>query len=145
MVIKQSAFRKLLDACPSAPPELGGLLGSAQEGVIDNIYIDAGSSRTDCFQYTPDTAILNAVISEWADAGISFLGIWHTHPVSSKGLGLSGADKDYIASILYAMPEETSGLYFPIVFPEHGSIDVFWARRGREGIEIEAEALTITD
>lgn len=134
-----------MDSCPSAPPEVGGLLGSSQDGVIDNIYIDAGNSRTDCFQYTPNTAILNTVISEWEEAGISILGIWHTHPVSSEGLGLSSADKDYIASILYSIPRETPGLYFPVVFPEYEAIDVFWAKRGLEEIEINAEELAVTD
>lgn len=144
MVMKEAAFRAMLEVCPSAPPEVGGLLGSTEKGVVDWICFDAGAPRKDRNQYVPDTGILNAVLTAWEDEGIRFVGIWHTHPAAQAGLGLSVDDRSYIAKIQQAMPEKVAGLNFPVVIPENQTMEVFWARKGEAGIVIEPEALVVT-
>ena len=72
----------------------------------------------------------------WAADGITFYGIFHTHPGAPGYERLSGADTAYIQRIM------RSTLYFPIVMA--GKKLVPYAARQQNGqISIEKTVLTI--
>lgn len=78
MLITESLYN-LLYNLPSAPPEMGGLLGQSKN-TINTIFVDSGkiSFRKSC-QYVPNELLLNQTISDWDAQGIIFKGIFHTH------------------------------------------------------------------
>lgn len=117
--------RKVYDSlisCPPVPPEVGGILGAEDKGVISHIYIDRGRPCERGGMYIPRTDILNRILEEWNERGIEFMGMFHTH--APMWNNLSKGDKEYIRDILEAMSvdnEDTSAvcsLYFPLVFPQ---------------------------
>lgn len=91
--------------------ESGGILGR-ENGVVDHVMIDKGLNSGHSCIYIPDTTFINSCIHKWGDEGIEFCGIYHihNHDVSS----LSVRDREYIETIMRAMPKHISRLYFPI-------------------------------
>lgn len=69
MLITESLYN-LLYNLPSAPPEMGGLLGQSKN-TINTIFVDSGkiSFRKSC-QYVPNELLLNQTISDWDAQGI---------------------------------------------------------------------------
>lgn len=98
MLITESLYN-LLYNLPSAPPEMGGLLGQSKN-TINTIFVDSGkiSFRKSC-QYVPNELLLNQTISDWDAQGIIFKGIFHTHKEGHGCQCLSSADIVYIRSI----------------------------------------------
>lgn len=94
------------------PPESGGILGG-RNGIVTNFLADKGKMGGPQCSYTPDTDFLNQAIKRWAEQGIGFMGMFHTHFGGAETL--SEGDKAYIVRIMKAMPEEINCLYFPIV------------------------------
>lgn len=101
MLITESLYN-LLYNLPSAPPEMGGLLGQSKN-TINTIFVDSGkiSFRKSC-QYVPNELLLNQTISDWDAQGIIFKGIFHTHKEGHGCQCLSSADIVYIRSIMNA-------------------------------------------
>ena len=116
MLITESLYN-LLYNLPSAPPEMGGLLGQSKN-TINTFFVDSGkiSFRKSC-QYVPNELLLNQTISDWDAQGIIFKGIFHTHKEGHGCQCLSSADIVYIRSIMNAYVKK---LYFPIVIPHTG-------------------------
>ena len=79
VVLITESLYNLLYNLPSAPPEMGGLLGQSKN-TINTIFVDSGkiSFRKSC-QYVPNELLLNQTISDWDAQGIIFKGIFHTH------------------------------------------------------------------
>lgn len=76
----------------------------------------------------------------WAADGITFYGMFHTHPGAPRYERLSGADTLYIQRIMRSTAAEL--LYFPIVMA--GKKLVPYAARQQNGqISIEKTVLTI--
>ena len=115
MRIEQALYRQILEALPPAPPETGGILGRIGDTVCAFAF-DPGYPCRDRAVYTPRTERLNRIIGEWAEAGIEFCGILHTHPKGQETL--SSGDLAYIRRILDAMPPGIGWLWFPLVLPE---------------------------
>lgn len=94
MLITESLYN-LLYNLPSAPPEMGGLLGQSKN-TINTIFVDSGkiSFRKSC-QYVPNELLLNQTISDWDAQGIIFKGIFHTHKEGHGCQCLSSADIVY--------------------------------------------------
>lgn len=115
MIIRERVFKDLMKFLPDNPPEIGGLLGG-KNYVINTIEFDDGLPGQMC-GYTPNVKRLNAVIEQWNQKNIHFMGMFHTHFFGVKTL--SDFDKKYITRILDVMPEFITQLYFPIaVLPE---------------------------
>lgn len=107
---------ELLCSLPCAPPETGGILGG-KAGITSTYAIDLGLHSFDSYDhYYPDIKKLNQIINDWAEKGISFYGIFHSHFPGGKQLSLG--DKKYIFQIMMAMPQEVSELFFPIILPD---------------------------
>ena len=100
--------------CPSVPPEKGGILG-VKNAVVCSCCFDNNLSQTNSAVYIPNVDFLNAKIREWEKKGITFGGIFHSHPKNQPEL--SADDIEYIKLIFQAMPTSIKTLYFPIVLP----------------------------
>lgn len=139
MKIKREVYEYLL-GCPQVPPEVGGILGG-ENGIIKYAIIDIGEKAcTNIIQYVPDVSFINHQISIWNSNGIDFCGIFHTH--SKKWPTLSLEDKNYIKTIMKAMPEHVEKLYFPLVFPGN-KVTGFVAEKKYETIYITEQKIKI--
>ena len=114
MKIFEDIYHKMID-CPSVPPECGGILGADRENTINHIRFDKGIRTGNGGVYIPNIPFLNRLIEEWAEDGIEFQGIFHTH--APHWPELSHDDRVYIIDILNVMPRNIMQLYFPLVFP----------------------------
>lgn len=115
MKIKKEVYEKILYSCPTVPPEIGGILGGRFE-VIDTVVFDSSEIRLDSAVYVPDVNMLNNVLIEWQEDGISFHGLFHSHPSTQETL--SQDDIEYITMIMHNLAQTVSQLYFPIVIPK---------------------------
>lgn len=118
MKIHKNTLKQINDFVPDKPPEVGGILGSRENGIITDIMFDRNQLANNkmCY-YAPNVDSLNQCIKEWYNSNIYFKGIFHTHFAGVKTL--SEADKKYIYRIMNCMPQEIRQLYFPIfVIPE---------------------------
>ncbi len=92
----------------AAPIESGGIIGS-KDGVICAFCFDDDNYHFDC--YIPNVKKLNDKIAEWANNGIRFAGIVHSHHNDCRLV--SDADKCYAVEVQKSVGNLT--LYFPIV------------------------------
>lgn len=102
--------------CPTVPPECGGIIGSNDGSHITHVVLDRGYLTNNGGAYKPNTHFLNQIIKEWAEHGIEFRGVFHTH--APQWPDLSNNDKIYIYDILNAMPFNIQFLYFPLIIPK---------------------------
>ncbi len=110
--ITKKLFTSIVTLTPSVPPESGGILGE-KDGVICAFHFDDSIQTTLRAAYIPNIPALNQKIRQWAGEGISFCGLFHSHPNGQDVL--SEADIAYITRILCVNPVKS--LYFPLVFP----------------------------
>lgn len=98
--------------------ETGGILGSRNQDVIDEVVMDLQNERSESrCTYSPNVDYLNRQIVSWQERGIDFKGMFHTHFAGVRTL--SDSDKDYIERIMMAMPLQITTLYFPVfVLPD---------------------------
>lgn len=139
MIIAKVILNQLL-SLPPVLPEVGGILGSSNN-VIDNVVFDHGISQPYKGIYIPDVSNMNRQVKLWEMSGIRFEGIFHTH--STRWRNLSNDDRNYIVSIMTAMPPQVSHLYFPLVFPGDTLI-AFIAERTKDDIVIRSDNIIIT-
>lgn len=140
MNISAGTYERILSSMPNDPPEIGGIMGSI-DGVVCRYQIDEGlTANRGCF-YSPNVVFLNKVINDWQRDGILFQGIFHTHFFGVQTL--SDGDIAYIKTIMAAMPEFISKLYFPIVVMPEKVIVVYLAGRNGMTVEIKADELII--
>ena len=139
MKIDNDIYWSILHAFPHVPPEAGGILGS-RNGIVCAFEYDAGLPQFAEAIYIPDVKRLNRVISDWANSGISFCGLAHSHPPMQKTH--SANDVSYINSIMKAVPVSMDNLYFPLVIPNEELIS-YVARRGETGIRILDDEIKI--
>lgn len=140
MKITAGVCRRILNAMPMKPPEIGGILGSS-DGIISRYQLDDGrNSGCGCF-YSPDVTRLNTTIKAWQREEIAFRGIFHTHFFGV--CTLSEGDIRYINTIMECMPSSIEHLYFPlVVLPEKQIVPFIAVRNGRT-IEITKDELVI--
>jgi len=118
VIISKTILNIIKSSTMNSSYEMGGILGSSNGKVIDNIVIDKPRINTNkrCL-YEPNVEYLNYSIELWQAKNILFKGIFHTHFVGVKTL--SCGDITYITSIMKSMPEHIEYLYFPLfVLPE---------------------------
>ncbi len=140
MNILAEVYQYIFNSAPSAPPEIGGILGSI-DGVVCKCQIDPGRPKSGGCFYSPNVDILNKTINGWQRDGILFHGIFHTHFFGVQTL--SDGDVAYIDAILHAMPSYIHELYFPIVvLPEKRIVPYLATRKGKM-VDIKADELII--
>ena len=133
MIVTSDVYRQLC-AFPAVPPETGALLGCDESELVCAFCFDKGISEMNSAVYRPCADRLNAILMEWAKAGIRFCGLAHSHPPTQRTL--SNGDKAYIQSLIRGLPPKFGPLYFPIVLPHAG---VFTYRAVGYGNSIEYE------
>ncbi len=140
MNILTDVYQYICNSAPSAPPEIGGILGS-MNGVVCKCQIDPGRPQSrGCF-YSPNVDILNKTINSWQRDGILFYGIFHTHYFGVQTL--SDGDIAYINAILHAMPSYIHELYFPVVvLPEKRMVPYLATHNGKT-VDIKIDELII--
>ena len=114
MVITKETYNAIVELCPLVPPESGGILGG-HEGIVDTYGFDKIDSNCLSNSYRPNVLFLNDVIHHWADIGIEFCGIFHSHSPSETSLSLP--DRGYICRIMENIPNSIKRMNFPLVFP----------------------------
>lgn len=138
MKIKRNVYDFLLQSCPSAPPETGGILGG-NNGIITNIVFDKCNAVLDKAIYVPNIEFLNSQINRWNVYNIDFYGIFHTH-ISDKAL--SNDDKLNINKIMLSMPKSITKLFFSIIIPKK-EMTFYAALRDNNQINIYLEEIDI--
>lgn len=126
------------------PYEIGGILGAKRNDVIDVVHIDVPSliPMRKC-SYTPNVDYLNCVLEQWQENGIAFRGVFHTHFAGVRTL--SAGDKEYIKTIMLAMPENIENLYFPVYVLPQRELVCYKAAFIKDQIVIQEEAVSIVD
>lgn len=123
-----------------APPEQGGILGM-KDGVISAFVLDNSEQKTESAEYSPNTQFLNRQIEKWADEGIEFCGILHSHP--SGQTTLSGSDMEYIKE-LYHVNLWLEKTYFPLIIDGCDMI-VYAVEKSNGKIEVKRTQPEIID
>lgn len=142
MRILKSVIDTINDSISGLPPETGGILGSHDNELIDEVVMDSPvPTNTRPCSYFPNVDFLNQNIKLWQDNGISFAGIFHTHFAGVKTL--SCGDRKYINAIMCAMPQQINGLYFPVFVLPDRELVCYKAIRTNGIIDIQAEELVI--
>ena len=114
MTIKKNIYQEIMTHCSNKQTETGGIIGG-ENGVISEFIFDLGLDEKESGCYYPNTEVMNRYLSEWQQRGITFYGIVHSHLQEKEDL--SSGDKEYISSIIQAMPHDTNRLYFPLILP----------------------------
>lgn len=139
MRIKSEIFNSIILDFPNIPIEAGGILGGTS-GAITKYILDSGKGEYG--KYTPNTKMINKIIFDWAEKGIEFYGICHSHyPTGEK---LSSADIEYIKRIMIALSDLYDYLYFPIVIPQKKIIP-YKAEIANNNILISKDKLFLID
>ena len=142
MRISKSVIEIINNTISNQPYEMGGILGSHDNKLIDEVIIDVPNHTNirPC-SYFPNVDFLNQSIESWQDSEIYFIGIFHTHFGGAKNL--SRGDKKYISAIMDAMPPQINYLYFPIFVLPNRELVCYKAIRLNGIVDIQAEDLVI--
>ena len=135
--IEKDIYDRMLGVCP-VPPETGGIIGG-ESMCISKIVVEETRER---YRYIPNVDFLNKTISEWRSQGISFYGMFHSHPEGCERL--SKVDEEYIHTIMDAMPAQIDTLMFPLILPGDKIIP-FIARRTENDVAIEQGELAVVE
>lgn len=140
MRIRKDTCQQILSAYSSVPPEQGGILGM-KNGVICEYIHDNSGLETNRAVYVPNIAFLNECIAKWADEGVEFCGMVHSHPSEQKEL--SSGDYEYIVKI-YQFNPQLGILYFPIIVGDHDMM-VYIANMVEEKVVIRKDITEIVE
>ncbi len=142
MKIRQEIFDKIYAVANSMNMEMGGILGSTQDGIVTDMIADLADDAVGCkFEYSPNIDFLNTQIEIWAENDIDFLGLFHTHFSGSKNL--SDADFEYIKAIMNASKGIVECLYFPIFTLPDNELTVYKACFNGADVAVDKDELII--
>lgn len=140
MKINKTAYDLILNLVdPYDYKEKGGIIGG-NNGITTEFVFDEGENDA-LGNYYPNVDKLNYLIDCWQNNGIEFYGIVHSH--CSYEDFLSGEDKEYIKSIMRAMPDDVDRLYFPIVTKKRELTAYKASKRGGGAIVITNDIIII--
>ena len=138
MRVSKSVIDIINNSISNQPYETGGILGSHDNKLIDEVVIDLPNhTNTRPCSYFPNVDFLNKNIESWQNRDIFFIGIFHTHFGGAKNL--SCGDKKYICAIMDAMPRQIEYLYFPIFVLPNRELVCYKAMRLNGIVDIQAE------
>lgn len=142
MKMTKEVLKKIEKIACSKNVEIGGILGSKDDDVISCVVADMPDYSTMCrFDYYPNIAFLNKQIESWADDGIAFGGLFHTHFSGSKNL--SDADIEYIKEIMLSSKGIVEYLYFPLFTLPDNELTVYKAYFNNANIVVDKDELII--
>ena len=114
MKIYSDVYARLISAFPVVPPETGAILGTRDGVIVSDFWPDKNATNMNCAIYVPNVDYLNHIIERWAEEGIAFCGLLHTHPNSCEML--SSEDEQYIESVMSKF-DEGQICFFPVLIP----------------------------
>ena len=138
MRIYAEIYKYLLSCYSEVPPEQGGILGM-KNGVVCAYLHDSATKITDCAVYQPNIHFLNAQIQTWAENGVAFCGIVHSHPQGQTAL--SSDDAAYISE-LYKKNPLLKTTYYPLVLNK-SKLAAYRATIDNGLLQIESDCLTL--
>lgn len=142
--VKKSAFYKININIPDIPSEIGGIMGSHNNDLIDEIVIDKpDQANARMCSYYPNVDFFNQVIEGWQKNNICFMGIFHTHFFGVTSL--SSGDKKYIDAIMKSMPSYIECLYFPIFVLPNRELVCYKAQKRNGTVDVCKEDVYIED
>ena len=106
-----TVFRQVYQTIGRLPAEQGGILGAARD-VICRFYFDTDGRNSDSI-YCPNAKRINRILEEWANEGITFCGVIHSHPKGDHELSFK--DLEFGRAILKDNPH-LKCVFFPIVY-----------------------------
>ena len=141
MRIAKETLNYLNQSIPDIRYEIGGILG-AKNDVVSFFVLDGIDSpaQRPC-SYMPNVDKLNHQIALWQKNNITFTGLFHTHFANVRTL--SNGDKEYIITIMKAMPPHITELYFPIFILPKREFICYIAKKNNNSIEIIQDTLSI--
>jgi len=142
--ITRSAYRQIIGAVGSKPPENGMVLGGdPTDGIVRHVVYDDGAERTGV-TYSPDVQRLNTLLREWwGPSSIKLLGFVHSHP-GRLGRPSTG-DQRYATAILKTNPHLDRLLIPILTFDPEPTVHGFVAVRTTNDVVIEPVPLEILD
>lgn len=144
MKVKKAVIDMINNDISDMPPEIGGIMGSHNNDLIDEIVIDQPYQvNVRPCSYYPNVDFLNQIIDGWQENNICFMGIFHTHFVGVKTL--SCGDKKYIDAIMKSMPSYIEYLYFPIFVLPDRELVCYKAKKRNGTVDICYEDIYIED
>ena len=112
-----------------------------KDGVVCAYIHDDSDPETERAVYVPNTAFLNDCIKKWADAGIEFCGVVHSHPAGQDTM--SSGDLDYIKA-LYEVNSGLEKTFSPLVIDGCDMI-VYEVKRNGDRIIVLPDSLEVVD
>ena len=106
--LTKKVYDDILNTIGNAPIESGGIIG-IKDDIICAYYFDKDNYNPDF--YAPNVTKLDKVIKQWAQEGITFCGIIHSH--ANNVQVLSNEDIKFAEEIHEQMLENP--IYFPLV------------------------------
>jgi hypothetical protein len=142
--ITRSAYRQIIGAVGSKPPENGMVLGGdPADGIVRHVVYDDGAACTGV-TYSPDFGRLNQLLAEWwKPSGIRLKGFVHSHP-GRLGRPSTG-DLRYAHAILEANPHLHRLLIPILTFDPDPTLHAFVAARTGDGVAAVSVELEILD
>lgn len=142
MRILKSIIDTINNSISGVPPETGGILGSRNNELVDEIVMDLpDSTNTRPCSYFPNVDFLNRNIESWQNNCIFFMGVFHTHFAGVKSLSIG--DKKYINVIINAMPPQIDTLYFPVFVLPDRELICYKAKCVNGIVDIHKESLIV--
>lgn len=112
-----------------------------KDGIVCSYEHDSSVQLQKQAIYEPNVSFLNQCIDKWADDGIQFCGIVHSHPDGQDTL--SSGDIEYIDNLYKANPE-LKKTFFPLVL-NGCDIIVYAVERNGNKVLVTADSLELTD
>lgn len=142
MKINKEILDSISAVANSNRSEIGGIIGSAANGIITDMVPDVFAEAGNCrFEYYPNIDFLNSQIEQWVKNSIEFLGLFHTHFSGSRNL--SEADIKYIKAIMESAKGIVERLYFPVFTLPDNELYAYKAYLVGEKIIIQKDILEI--
>jgi molybdopterin/thiamine biosynthesis adenylyltransferase/proteasome lid subunit RPN8/RPN11 len=142
LTITRQVYDQICRTIGRHPAETGGMLGSGDGGnTIDHYYFDHTAITTDA-TYSPDSEVLNHILSAWNAKGVELAGFIHSHPRGCTAP--SQGDARYVKAIMEALDVHGS-LFMPIVQvsnPPDGKVEIH-PYTFREGMQLLEQPMSV--
>lgn len=112
-----------------------------KDGIVCAYEHDSSAQSKEQAVYVPNVLFLNSCIAKWADAGIEFCGIVHSHPAGQETL--SSGDMDYI-NALYEANLELKKTFFPLIINGRDMI-VYEVKGNGDRIIVSSDSFEVVD
>lgn len=140
MKILKALYDDIVMKYGPVPPEQGGIIGIKDSVICGYVHDNLPQSLNQAI-YSPSIDFLNDCIEKWAEKGIDFCGIVHSHAAGQNTL--SSGDMEYIKALYEANPQ-LKKTFFPLILKDCDMI-VYAAERNGGIITVLTDSLEKVD